>query len=155
MKNCTILSPKTPQNDLLTFNWGHPSSCNTLSTWRTTNVHFGHLLKLNARWALPVYPVLKDQSHWKMCEHIRKKNTAPQYNSNSLNCKKDRAPIQSNSWIVKNRRAIIAGWEDEGGYYKNHDVPNNSRCRFAAIKHTNRWAQSVLKWLIDQLNSCC
>ena len=36
-----------------------------------------------------------------MCEHILKKNTALQYNSNSLNCKKDRAPIQSNSWIVK------------------------------------------------------
>ena len=32
-----------------------------------------------------------------------KKKTAPQYNSNSLNCK-------------KNRSAIIAGWEDEGGY---------------------------------------
>ena len=30
-------------------------------------------MKLNARWALPVYPVLKDQSHWKMCEHILKK----------------------------------------------------------------------------------
>ena len=86
MKNCTILSPKTPNNDLLTLNWGHPSSRNTLSTWRTTNVHFGPLMKLNARWALPVYPVLKDQSHWKICEHNLKKNTAPQYNSNSLNC---------------------------------------------------------------------
>ena len=77
MKNCTILRPKTPRNDLLTLNWGHPSSCNTLSTWRTTNVNFGPLMKLNARWALPVYPVLKDQSHWKMCEHILKKHSAP------------------------------------------------------------------------------
>ena len=38
------------------------------------------------------------------------------------NKKKDRAPIQSNSWIVK-----------------NHDVPNNSRYRFAAIKNKNEW----------------
>ena len=78
----------------------------------------------------------RDQNHYsnltskimKMCEQILKKKTAPQYNSNSLNCKKnqerrniatlslqlrsykkDRAPIQSNSWIVKNRSAIIAG----------------------------------------------
>ena len=29
-------------------------------------------MKLNARWALPVYPDLKDQSHWKMCEQILK-----------------------------------------------------------------------------------
>ena len=53
----------------------------------------------------------RDQNHYsnltsklmKMCEQILKKKTAPQYNSNSLNCK------------------------------KNHDVPNNSRYRFAAI----------------------
>ena len=42
----------------------------------------------------------------KMCEQILRKKTAPQYNSNSLNCK------------------------------KNHDVPNNSRYRFAAINKT-------------------
>ena len=30
------------------------------------------LMKLNARWALIVYPVLKDQNHWKMCENILK-----------------------------------------------------------------------------------
>ena len=30
-------------------------------------------MKLNARWALPVYPVLKDQSRWIMYEHILKK----------------------------------------------------------------------------------
>ena len=60
-------------------------------------------MKINARWALPVYPILKYQSHWKMCEQILKKNTAPQYNSISLNGK-------------KNWSAIIAGWEDEGGY---------------------------------------
>ena len=41
----------------------------------------------------------------KMCEQILKKETAPQYNPNSLNC-------------------------------KNHDVPNNSRDRFAAISQT-------------------
>ena len=55
----------------------------------------------------------RDQNHYsnltskimKMCEQIlkKKKKTAPQYNSNSLNCK-------------KNTSAIIAGWEDEGGY---------------------------------------
>ena len=28
-------------------------------------------MKLNARWALPVYPVLNDQSHWKMWKHSR------------------------------------------------------------------------------------
>ena len=28
-------------------------------------------MKLTARWALPVYPVLKDQSHWKMCEILK------------------------------------------------------------------------------------
>ena len=45
----------------------------------------------------------RDQNHYsnltskimKMCEQIlKKKKTAPQYNSNSLNCKKDSAPIQ-------------------------------------------------------------
>ena len=53
----------------------------------------------------------RDQNHYtnltskimKMCEQNLKKKTAPQHNSNSLNCK-------------KNRSAIIAGWEDEGGY---------------------------------------
>ena len=47
----------------------------------------------------------RDQNHhsdltskiMKMCEQILKKNTAPQYNSNSLNCKKFRS-------------AIIAAW---------------------------------------------
>ena len=42
----------------------------------------------------------RDQNHhsnltsniMKMCEKIFKKKTAPQYNSNSLNCKKPRAP---------------------------------------------------------------
>ena len=50
----------------------------------------------------------RDQNHYsnltskimKMCEQILKKT---QYNSKSLYCK-------------KNRSAIIAGWEDEGGY---------------------------------------
>ena len=53
----------------------------------------------------------RDQNHYskltskimKMCEQIFKKKTAPQYNSNSLKCK------------------------------KNHDVPNNCRYRLAAI----------------------
>ena len=57
----------------------------------------------------------RDQNHYsnstskivKTCEQI-KKRTGPQYNSNSLNCK--------NSLN-----------------YKNHNVPNNSRYRFAAI----------------------
>ena len=38
----------------------------------------------------------------KMCEQILKEKTAPQYFSNSLNCKK--------------RSAILAGWEVVGGY---------------------------------------
>ena len=45
----------------------------------------------------------RDQNHssnltskiMKMCEQILKKKTAPQYNSNSLNCKKPRAPQYS------------------------------------------------------------
>ena len=61
-------------------------------------------MKLDTRWALPIYLVLKAQSHENRCENILQK------------FKKYRAPIQSNSWIVKNRSAIIAGWEDEGGY---------------------------------------
>ena len=44
----------------------------------------------------------------KMCDRSLKKETAPQYNSNSLNCK------------------------------KNHDVPNNNRYRFAAINEGKR-----------------
>ena len=43
----------------------------------------------------------RDQNHYsnltskimKMCEQILKKKTAPQYNSNSLNCKKNRSAI--------------------------------------------------------------
>ena len=82
----------------------------------------------------------RDQNHYsnltskimKMCEQISKKKTAPQYNSNSLNCNKKGLLQYSSSsrnkkrqrpntiqilWIVKkNRSAIIAGWEDEGGY---------------------------------------
>ena len=46
----------------------------------------------------------RDQNHYsnltskimKMCEQILKKKTAPQYNSNSLNCKKSRS---YNSWL--------------------------------------------------------
>ena len=45
----------------------------------------------------------RDQNHYsnltskivKICEQILKKKTAPQYNSNSLNCKKPRAPQYS------------------------------------------------------------
>ena len=45
----------------------------------------------------------RDQNHYsnltskimKMCEQTLKKKTAPQYNSNSLNCKKPRAPQYS------------------------------------------------------------
>ena len=92
MKNCTIFSPKSPKNDFLTLNWGHPSSCTTIVTWRTTKAHIGPLMKLNARWALPVYPVLKDQSHWKMCEHILKKTQR----TNTIQI----------LWIVKNSNQI-------------------------------------------------
>ena len=63
MKNWKISSPKTAENNLLTLNKGHPSSCTPLSTCRTTEAHFAPLMKFNVRWALPVYPVLKDQSH--------------------------------------------------------------------------------------------
>ena len=76
MKNCTILSPKTPKR--LLHHYKHLKS---------TKTHFGRLMKLYARWVLPAYPVLNDQSHWKMCEY-NLKNTAHQYSSNSSNCKK-------------------------------------------------------------------
>ena len=48
-------------------------------------------MQLYARWALPVYPDLKAQS--------QEKGVKTSYK----NKKKDRAPIQSNSWIVKNQ----------------------------------------------------
>ena len=72
-KNGIILGSKTPKNDLLTLNNGLPSSFTTLSTWRTTKRGYGLLMKLDARWALPVYPVLKAQSHEKRCENILQK----------------------------------------------------------------------------------
>ena len=91
--------------DLLTLNYGLPSSFTALSSWRTTKRGQGPLMKIDAPWVLPVYPVLKAQSHekkvWKHLTKTKKidrapiqsnswivKNTAPQYNSNSLNCKK-------------------------------------------------------------------
>ena len=70
-KNFIILGSKTPKNDLLTLNYGLPSSFNILSSWGTTKR--GPLMKLEARWALPVYPVLKAQSHENRCENILKK----------------------------------------------------------------------------------
>ena len=60
-KNGIILASKTPKNDVLTLNYGLPSSFTTLSTWWTTKRGYGLLMKLDARWALPVYPVLKAQ----------------------------------------------------------------------------------------------
>ena len=60
----------------------------------------------------------RDQNHYsnltskimKMCEQILKKKTAPQYNSNSLNCKKTAPQYNSNSLNCKKtkRRPIIA-----------------------------------------------
>ena len=132
MKNCTILSPKTPKNDLLTFNWGHPSSCNTLSTWQTTNVHFGPPMKLNARWDLPVYPVLKDQSHWKMCEHILKKNIAGQvltYNSKNFHWLNSKTRLRMDyEWIGK---TIL-----KKNQIKNKEKTEN-QCQNAACEQKN------------------
>ena len=101
-KNFIILGSKTPKNDLLTLNYGLPSSFTTLSTWETTKR--GPLMKLDVRWALPVYPVWKlkgmktsvktsyKNKKRQSTNTIQfldcKKKTAPQYNSNSLNCKK-------------------------------------------------------------------
>ena len=69
-------------------------------------------MKLNARCALPVYPVLKDQSLKNVSTHL-KKNTSPQYNSNSLNCKKPRAPQYSSAQLtaVKNEEKILFSTE--------------------------------------------
>ena len=67
-KNFIILGSKTPKNDLLTLNYGLPSSFTTLSSWGTNKRE--SLMKLDARWALTVYPVLKAQSHKNRCENI-------------------------------------------------------------------------------------
>ena len=59
--NCNILGSKPIKNDILTLNYGFPSSFTTLSTCRTAKCGQGPLMKLNAGWALPVYPVFKDE----------------------------------------------------------------------------------------------
>ena len=71
IRNFIILGSKTPKNDILTLNYGLPSSFTTLSTWGNTKRM--PLMKLDARWALPVYPVLKAQSHENRCENILQK----------------------------------------------------------------------------------
>ena len=49
----------------------------------------------------------------KMCEQILKKRQRP----NTIQKKRQRPNTIQILWIVKkNRSAIIAGWEDEGGY---------------------------------------
>ena len=83
-----------------------------------SNTVYSHYFKFRAKIFHAAKPLAfslhflfrRDRNHYsnltskimKMCEQILKKKTPPQYNSNSLNCK------------------------------KNHDVPNNSRYRFAA-----------------------
>ena len=57
-KNCNILVPKTPKNDLLTLNYGLPSRLTTIGTWMTTKRGLGPLIKLSARWEQPVYHVV-------------------------------------------------------------------------------------------------
>ena len=53
-------------------------------------------MKLHVHWALPIYPVLKDQT-------------------------KESAPIQSNSWIVKKgERQNNNHWEADGSYLKKY-----------------------------------
>ena len=87
-KNFILLVSKTPKNDLLTLIYGLPSSITTLSTWGTTKR--GPLMKLYARWALPVYPVLKAQSHENRCENILQKYKKRQSTNTIqfLDCKK-------------------------------------------------------------------
>ena len=60
---------------------------------KDTETSNGPLIKLNAHWALPVYPILKDQSQ----KHLTKK-TEHKYNTNLLDC--------------KNRSNMIASSED-------------------------------------------
>ena len=65
-------------------NPAEPSS--TLSTWRLISP----LMKLDASWALPVYPVLKAQSQ-KVCKHLTKRQST----NNKLQfsgCKKPSCP---------------------------------------------------------------
>ena len=38
-------------------------SCNTPSSWKSTKTNLGSPTNPNAHFSLPVYPVLKDQSH--------------------------------------------------------------------------------------------
>ena len=77
-KNEWLSAQKLFENDPLTLNYGHPSSVNTLSTWRLLRP----LMKLDASWALPVYPVLKAQSHERRCANILQKDRAPIIHSN-------------------------------------------------------------------------
>ena len=76
-----------------------------------SNTVFSLYLKIRAKKIHAAKPLAfslhflfrRDQNHYsnltskimKMCEQILKKKTAPQYNSNSLNCKKPRAPQYS------------------------------------------------------------
>ena len=69
-----------------------------------SNTVFSHYFKIRAKKFHAAKPLAfslhflfrRDQNHYsnltskikKMCEQILKKKTAPQYNSNSLNCKK-------------------------------------------------------------------
>ena len=77
----------------------------------------------------------RDQNHYsnltskimKMCEQILKKKTAPQYNSNSLNCEKPR----ENQYSSSSRK-------------KNHEKANNSPSyRCAAINKIKRCTQHL------------
>ena len=65
----------------------------------------------------------RDQNHYsnltskimKMCEQILKKKTAPQYNSNSLNCKKDsNTPLRVNTAPQYNSNSLNCKKPREG-----------------------------------------
>ena len=46
---------------LLTINYSLSRNFTKLSTWGATKRGYGSLMKLNDQWALPVYPVFKDE----------------------------------------------------------------------------------------------
>ena len=106
----TILKKKSdPKNRKNSKNQSEIAACEQKTTTEKpnfcSNTIFSLYFKIRAKKIHAAKPLAfslhflfrRDQNHYsnltskimKMCEQILKKKTAPQYNSNSLNCKKD------------------------------------------------------------------
>ena len=99
-------------------NPAEPSS--TLSTWRLIRP----LMKLDASWALPVYPVLKAQSHERRCANILQKDRAPIKHSNFRVVKTKLSPknhhVPTNTTNIFEKRWYQAQWKCQIFYPKSH-----------------------------------